>query len=261
MSRGRFFVLDGVDGCGKSTQARRLVASLASGGGDPLHLREPGGTGAGEAVRALLLDPDTVLCAESETLLFAAARAQMLQEKVEPALAAGRDVVCERFHASTFAYQAIAGGLDPQVVMLLLQDWANDPTPDLELILMLDPDEAAARRGADTDRIEARGLEYQQRVAVGYAVYAEGVDRVLVDVGGERERGSLHAGDVGGRGAGVCRLGVGSGGGIRAGGAGSTDKHPRDDNALGTAPSHADDSAPQKSHPEPCMRRRLHLLM
>lgn len=186
MSGARFLVLDGVDGCGKSTQARRLVEALAREGHDPVHLREPGGTGAGEALRALLLDPRTELCAESETLLFAASRRQMLAEQVAPALAAGRPVVCERFHPSTFAYQAVAGGLDPEAVLDLLGNWADEPRPDLELILTLDPEVAAQRRGGDRDRIEARGLAYQRRVAQGYAQYAQRTERArAIDAMGE----------------------------------------------------------------------------
>ena len=183
MSVGCFFVLDGVDGSGKSTQAERLVRALAQAGrGEALHLREPGGTGAGEALRKLLLARETVLCIEAETLLFAASRRQMLAEQVAPALEAGRDVVCERFHASTFAYQAVAGGLDPKAVLGLLEEWASDPLPDLELILTVDPARALGRRGGARDRIEDRGLVYQERVAEGYRRYAERVERaVLID--------------------------------------------------------------------------------
>lgn len=171
--RGLFVVLDGVDGCGKSTQARRLAERFATlGGPSPLHLREPGSTRVGEALRALLLDPDSTIGPTSETLLFASARAQMLEELVQPALEEGRHVVCERFNPSTFAYQAWAGGLEPDRVLGLLHEWCNRPTPDLELILELDVDEALRRRGAESDRIEARGDEYLARVAEGYRRYA-----------------------------------------------------------------------------------------
>ena len=102
--RARFIVLDGVDGCGKSTQARRLVEHLSKVRGvEALHLREPGSTRVGERIRELLLSHDHDLDPGVELLLFAAARRQTLRELVAPALAQGRDVVCERFHASTFA--------------------------------------------------------------------------------------------------------------------------------------------------------------
>jgi dTMP kinase len=151
----------------------------------PLHLREPGSTRAGEALRAILLARDMVLGPASETLLFAAARRQMLDELVAPALEAGRDVVCERFHASTFAYQAVGGALPPDQVLSLLEQWAGHPAPDLELILELDVARAAERRGAATDRIEDKGLTFQQRVAEGYRRYAARIERArLVDGSG-----------------------------------------------------------------------------
>lgn len=170
----RFIVLDGVDGCGKSTQARLLVDVLAAARGRaPLHLREPGSTTAGERIRELVLSRDHELDAGVELLLFAAARRQMLRELVAPALAEGRDVVCERFHASTFAYQASAGGLGEDEVLALLVRWANDPEPDALVLLDVDPELAAARRGPASDRIEDKGLEFQQRVARGYRRFAE----------------------------------------------------------------------------------------
>jgi len=178
VTRGLFLVLDGVDGCGKSSQARRLVDSLRARGRDPLHVREPGTTPEGERIRALLLDPQCKLSAAVETLLFCASRCQSLEREIEPALAAGRDVVCERFHASTFAYQAVGGGLAEERVLGLLHGWAGAPAPDLELWLALDVEEAARRRGGEDDRIEARGLEFQRAVARGYERYAELTARV-----------------------------------------------------------------------------------
>lgn len=172
-TRGLFVVLDGVDGCGKSTQAARLCDALRAEGHDPLHVREPGSTRVGEALRAVLLSREHDLSPRVETLLFAAARAQMLAELVEPALAAGRHVVCERFHPSTFAYQAVAGGLPERDVLELLERWAGTPRPDLEILLVLTPEEAARRRPRAGDRIEDKGLEFQRAVARGYARYRD----------------------------------------------------------------------------------------
>ncbi len=188
-ARGRFLVLDGIDGCGKSTQARLLVQGLTVPGGEaPLHMREPGSTGAGERIRAILLETGVTLGAASEALLFAAARRQMLDELVRPAVDAGRDVVCERFHASTFAYQAVAGDLDEEEVLALLSTWAGRPSPDLIILLDIDVEEAALRRGAPSDRIEAKGLDFQRRVAQGYRRYAErDSSAVLVDGRGGAE--------------------------------------------------------------------------
>ncbi len=170
----RFLVLDGVDGCGKSTQAELLAARLERETGARVHhLREPGSTPLGEELRGLLLSREQEMGPEVETLLFAAARRQMLDGLVAPALAAGESVVCERFHPSTFAYQAAGGGLDEERVLDLLEAWASHPRPDLELVLDLDPEAAAQRRGAGSDRIEDRSARFQARVAAGYRRYAE----------------------------------------------------------------------------------------
>ncbi len=169
-----FVVLDGIDGCGKTTQARRLAQVLSERRGRAaLHLREPGSTAVGERIRELLLSRELEIAAPTETLLFAAARRAMLDQRVAPALSQGLDVVCERFHASTFAYQAVAGGLDETQVLTLLRSWAGAPSPDLTLILDLEPRAALARRRISSDRIEDRGLAFQESVARGYRRYAQ----------------------------------------------------------------------------------------
>ncbi|MAF65781.1 MAG: dTMP kinase [Planctomycetes bacterium] len=193
--RGLFLVLDGVDGCGKTTQAELLVRVLGEGVSAqhaPLHLREPGSTALGERLRELLLDRALELDAGVEVLLFAAARRQMLGELVAPAVASGRHVVCERFHPSTCAYQGHAGGLSTARVRSVLTAWAGRPSPDLEVVLDLAPAAAAARRGAPSDRIEDKDDAYHARVAEGYRGYAAEVGRaVLLDGSGSVE--AVHA--------------------------------------------------------------------
>ena len=179
-----FVILDGVDGCGKSTQARRLVAALEARGWPVEHLREPGGTPEGEALRALLLDRSSILSPGVEALLFCAARRQLLERRVGPALAAGTAVVCERFHPSTFAYQAAAGGLDEGPLLDLLHGWAGDPAPSRVLLLDVPVADASSRRGAATDRIEDRGLEFQEAVRRGLARYAELAGELVAQVDG-----------------------------------------------------------------------------
>ncbi len=171
-SRGAFLVLDGIDGCGKSTQAKRLCARLEAEHKPVRHVRDPGATGLGEALRSVLLERDIEIAPASETLLFAAARRALLDQLVAPALAAGTWVVCERFHASTFAYQSYAGSVDERALRDLLLGWAGAPQPDLVLILDLDAETARARRGKEQDRIEKKGLEFQRRVRAGYLRYA-----------------------------------------------------------------------------------------
>jgi dTMP kinase len=187
-----FIVLDGVDGCGKTTQAVRLVRTLrAESQREVLHLREPGSTRLGEALRELVLDPEGAMSPAVETLLFAAARRQMLDEVVAPALARGAAVVVERFHASTFAYQVAAGGLSEEDVLLVLERFAGSPRPDRVLVLDLPPEVARSRASARaaSDRIEAKGLTFQKKVAQGFRRYAElAKDVVLLDAGGSEDQ-------------------------------------------------------------------------
>jgi dTMP kinase len=175
-ARGRFYVLDGIDGCGKSTQAARLAQALARPGAPAvLHVREPGTTLAGERIRELVLDPRPRLAPATQTLLFAAARRQLLEEEIEPALAAGRDVVCERFHAATVAYQGAALGLGEERVLALLRAWAGEPAPDLYVVLDLEPEVARERRGK-SDRFEAQPPSFHAALAASFRRYAEEVE-------------------------------------------------------------------------------------
>ncbi|MCP5023908.1 MAG: dTMP kinase [bacterium] len=174
IAAGRFFVLDGMDGCGKTTQSQRLVQRLQDETGqEVLHLREPGSTPVGESLRALLLNSEVHLLPEVEVLLFLAARRTLLHDLVEPALKAGKHVVCERFHASTFAYQGVAGGLGGEQVLSLCREQIKGPYPELEVILGMPLGLALKRRGAGTDRIENQGDAYHSKVASGYRQYAE----------------------------------------------------------------------------------------
>ncbi len=178
VATGCFFVLDGMDGCGKTTQSQRLVQRLQrETGQEVLHLREPGSTPVGESLRALLLDSEVHLLPEVEVLLFLAARRTLLHDLVRPALMAGKHVVCERFHASTFAYQGVAGGLGGEHVLRLCQDQIKGPYPELELILGMPLELALKRRGAGTDRIENQGEAYHSKVASGYREYVERAPR------------------------------------------------------------------------------------
>lgn len=192
-AHGRFVVIDGVDGCGKSTQAGLLAHALRERTGRTVvHLREPGSTAVGERLRALLLSRELDPSPAVEALLFCAARRAMLDDLVAPALARGEHVVCERFHPSTFAYQSVAGGVPEGLVLDLLRHWAGSPEPDLVLLLDLDPEVALARRAGAGDRIEAKGLAFQRRVAGGYRRYAELVPGV-VRVDAAREPAAVHA--------------------------------------------------------------------
>ncbi|MCP4093128.1 MAG: dTMP kinase [Planctomycetes bacterium] len=170
-----FWVLEGMDGCGKTTQAENLVAALEADGRQPLHLREPGSTGLGEGLRAMLLDKKRAdWDPRSEALMFFAARNQLLRELVAPALAAGHDVVCERFTPSTLAYQGQTPELR-QWVLELDRLVVAKQRPDCVFILDLAAEDSFARVGGDVghDSFEARGVSFQQKVREGYLSYAQ----------------------------------------------------------------------------------------
>jgi dTMP kinase len=173
-----FLVLDGPDGCGKSTQARLLVEALRAEGRVVQHLREPGGTPLGEALRDLLLtrrEQGFEIAARAEVLLFFASRCQLIEERVRPALARGETVVCERYVSSTFAYQAQASGVGGELVLSIARTVLGEAfPPPLTLILDLPAEEGLRRSEARerADRIEARGLAYHVAVREGFLRYA-----------------------------------------------------------------------------------------
>lgn len=171
-----FITLEGIDGCGKSTQARLIAAALAHAGHDVLSLREPGGVAISEKIRALLLDPENnAMCDACELLLYEAARAQLVHEVIRPALNAGRVVVCDRFFDSTTAYQGFAGTSSREVAEMANALAVGDCVPALTLVFDIDPELAAERadtRAGAPDRMEAKGLDYQRRVAEGFRAIA-----------------------------------------------------------------------------------------
>ena len=187
-SRGLFITVEGIDGCGKSTQARLIAAALEAAGHDVLRLREPGGVKISEQIRAILLDPANVEMGDvCELLLYEAARAQLVHQVIRPALAAGKTVVCDRFYDSTTAYQAFADGLDRNMVSQANELAVDGCRPDLTLVFDLPVEDALRRRSGREaeDRLELKGLEFQERVAAGFrAVAADEPDRVkLIDAG------------------------------------------------------------------------------
>jgi len=177
-------VLEGIDGCGKTTQTDLLAEGLTARGHAVRRLREPGGTRLGEQVRSLLLDPATQACPVAELFGYLTARAQLCSEILGPALARGEWVLMDRFWPSTMAYQAYGLGLDPAPVRAAIALALGSIRMDHAYWLDVDPDEALRRRraarGAD-DRIEARGIDYQRRVAAGYAALAAAGELVRID--------------------------------------------------------------------------------
>jgi dTMP kinase len=172
-----FISLEGVDGSGKSTQAKLLAEAL---GPETILIREPGGTGAAERIRELLADPALEIDPFAELLLFSAARADLLSRVVRPALEAGGTVVADRFADSSVAYQGGARGLGTSYVLSLVDTTIDGLWPDLTILLRLDP-EVGLGRAAGDDRFEAEGLELQRAVAEAYDEIAMiASDRVIV---------------------------------------------------------------------------------
>jgi dTMP kinase len=165
---GRFIAFEGGDGCGKSTQARLLAEARGA-----LLTREPGGTPAGERMRAIALDPATgALDVRTEILLIAAARAEHAAAVIGPTLAAGRDVVSDRYVASSLAYQGY-GRQVPVEEVRRVNDWATRGLrPDLTVLIDVPAAVAAERVGTDLDRFEAEGDGFHERVAEGYRTLA-----------------------------------------------------------------------------------------
>jgi len=172
-----FISLEGVDGSGKSTQAQLLVEAL---GPETVPIREPGGTDAAERIRELLADPAVPLEPLAELMLFCAARADLTERVIRPALEAGRTVVSDRFSDSSVAYQGAARGLGVGEVIGLCDTATDGLWPDLTLLLRVDPEVGLGRAGGE-DRFEAEGLDLQRAVAAAYeeiAIIAS--DRVVV---------------------------------------------------------------------------------
>ncbi len=169
--RGKFITIEGCEGSGKSTQLRLLREWLESLGVEYILTREPGGSKIAEAIRGIILDKEnTEMDDRCEALLYAAARVQHLKEIVEPALAQGKLVLCDRYVDSSFAYQGYARGLGEDFVAEINAYALERYSPDLTLFLDISPEQAFARKhGADQDdRMELLGLEFHNRVYEGY---------------------------------------------------------------------------------------------
>ena len=195
--RARFIAFEGGEGVGKSTQAKRLVASLAERGIDALLTREPGGTPGAEMIRSLLLDPPgTGWRVEAEALLFAAARSDHVAKAIKPALIAGRWVVCDRFVLSSRAYQGLAGGLGDEEVRTLHRIGSHGLLPCRTFLLDAPGEDVAARLcrrdGDEADAIGGRDARYHADVARGFAGLAQG-DQSIVQIDASGSEDEVHA--------------------------------------------------------------------
>ena len=171
-----FIVFEGLDACGKSTLIEKVTQSLQNMQMDPLVLRDPGATELGERLRDLILSTKSEPpVPKAETLLYQAARVQMVEKKIKPALKEGRWVLCDRFYSSTVAFQSYARGLDRQDIDSLNEFVAGDAKPDLFILIDISLEESQRRKtsraqdsGVKMDRLELEAQQFQQKVKQGY---------------------------------------------------------------------------------------------
>ena len=196
---GKFITFEGGEGCGKSTQVGLLVQALEERGYEVLQVREPGGTAVGEKIRTLLLDKENDgLDPVAELMLYEAARAQICSQVIRPALAAGKIVVCDRFYDSTVAYQGFGRGIDVQMIERLNAAATGGLTPDMTLMLFIDPADGLRRAkgvsGGDGagDRIESAGLAFHQRVHDGFARIAMEQPARVAAIGAQGSIDEVH---------------------------------------------------------------------
>lgn len=166
MEKGLFISFEGADGTGKTTQIERIASWLEKQGYEVVCTREPGGTKAAEKIRALVLDAELAMGHKTETLLYLAARADHIKQLIEPALQAGKMVLCDRFSDSTFVYQGRGRGMDLKTLKMLDDFATGNLHPDLTILLDGDPEEMAVRRRdrGISDRFELEGLAFQQKI-------------------------------------------------------------------------------------------------
>lgn len=173
-NQGLLITFEGPEGSGKTTLIKAIAAKLAARGGDPMVIREPGGTAIGERVRNILLDTASEgMCAETELLLMVASRAQLVREKIAPALEAGIIILCDRFADASVAYQGFGRQLGEKQVQDLNRLALGGIEPDLTFLCLLPPAEGQKRLNRDTtDRLDRETTEFHQRVYEGYQAMA-----------------------------------------------------------------------------------------
>lgn len=186
MSRlaGRFVVFEGPDGSGKTTQFRRLLGECERAGVPVCEVREPGGTGVGEQIRRVLLDhAHRDMVVRCEMLLYMASRAQLVEQRIRPALARGALVLADRFVPSTLAYQGAAGGMDKSEILAVARVATGGLEPSLVVVFDVDEATAARRLSPLLDRMEAKGRDFHRRVREGYLaqVRADPARHLLID--------------------------------------------------------------------------------
>lgn len=194
--KGKFITFEGGEGVGKTTQLAMMKDFLASKGADAVFLREPGGNAISEKIRAIILDTaNSAMTGMCEAMLYSAARAQLCEEVIRPALEEGKFVVCDRFIDSTFAYQGIARGLGADRIETLNSFACGEIIPDLTVFLDLEPTAAFARKGgADSDdRLEQEGIRFHNKVYSGYKLACERYPDRIVAIDCDKDANTVHS--------------------------------------------------------------------
>lgn len=195
-ARGLFIVIEGIEGSGKTTQIALLEDYCVRKGIPYIRTREPGGSRLSQKIRSILLDPDTKISDRAEVLLYLADRAEHVTEVLEPALAQGRIVLCDRYEASLFAYQCSGRGIDKDACIFINQFARGSVTPDYTFWLDLDPYLGLARarvRGNGLDRIEQEEMAFHQRVREGFAEYFTEIGEKCLQIDATCDKDSIHA--------------------------------------------------------------------
>jgi dTMP kinase len=190
-----FFSFDGIDGAGKSTQVQLFVDALRERGYDVVVCRDPGSTPLGERVREVLLNSgaDTPIGTRSEMLLYMAARAQLVDEVIRPALVEGKVVVSDRYLLANVVYQGHAGGLEPDVIWELGRFATGGIEPDVVFVLDIDPAAADKRFNRPLDRMESQSGDYRQRLRKGFLQEAKRFTGRIHVIDADRDVGAIHA--------------------------------------------------------------------
>jgi len=191
--RGKFISFEGIDGCGKTTQVKLLEEHLKKEGYDLLVLREPGGTRVGEKVREILLDRENLIFPVTEMLLYASSRAQLVEEKILPALSKGQMVIVDRFIDSSYVYQGYARGLGLEKVKIVNEIATKGLFPDITVYIDITPEEAIKRRqGKKADRLEGEDYEFHKKVREGYLRLVKDFPERFVLIDGMQEVLAVH---------------------------------------------------------------------
>jgi len=193
LNNAKFITFEGIDGCGKSTQARLLLEHMNTSGVETILVREPGGTNISESIRDILLHSSSSQMGDrTESLLMTASRAQLTQEFIIPNMDQGKFVIADRYSDSTLAYQGGGRNLDIEWLIELNNYATFTLLPDITFFVDIRPEEALRRQDSDKDRIEGEGIEFQTRVRKTYQILAERFNDRYVIIDGYAEKGDIH---------------------------------------------------------------------